>query len=707
VPVNYTFTKPGKYYISEIIKSGSCIDTSYAVKIVVGDKLTPDFTVTPTEVCNEGKIHITGSSNNNSAVNLWHFKCNNIFDYNFTTLPDTDVTVYSDTAGYKNISLEVDYNGCFSSITKNAIFKINGPVGDFIERFTCDSQLVYHFKSKITPTTSLTWHIDTATFKDVDSVRYKFPKSGNDTVRLISIDNTSGCTLTRTKIIKVRQIKANYTINDTTLCVGDTAKLDATTSKDYINSCYNEGFLWDFGDNSPPKRTFLNTYTHIYTARGTYKLSLVTTADNGCIDSTKKTVRVYKPVGSFTTDKKFGCVPSLNVNFTNTSTDSTIVKWTWDFADGAKDSTNIKKVAHTLTSDNQKTFNSSLIVYDIHQCYSRYTIPITLVGLRSDFQANDTTICANQTVTFTPKQKGIDSLYWSFGDGSSSVETNNHTYTKTGLYTVSLTVTKSGCNAIFTKLNYISVTSPVFTISGDSVICKGESVTLKVNNETGWSIKWTPTSGLGSPTSFTTTASPSTTTMYTASVTDANSCTATRTKTVSVNELVNYTRIPAGDTTIHLGEKIQLSITVSSSNITYAWSPDYNISCLNCSNPYVAPTKNTTYKVDVKSSCAAVDETFNIKVINDFYLEAPTAFTPNGDSNNDVFKFESNEIKTFELKIFDRWGKIVFSTTDVTQGWDGTVNGHIQNIDTYTYYVKAETLYGYKFEKQGNFLLLK
>jgi gliding motility-associated-like protein len=111
--------------------------------------------------------------------------------------------------------------------------------------------------------------------------------------------------------------------------------------------------------------------------------------------------------------------------------------------------------------------------------------------------------------------------------------------------------------------------------------------------------------------------------------------------------------------------------------------------------------------VELKDGCFDVIEKFNIEVISDFYLEAPSAFSPNGDSYNDLFRFEAKNITNFELKIFNRWGEIVFSTNDINHGWDGNVNGHAQNIDTYKYLVKAETIHGYKFEKSGEFLLLK
>jgi gliding motility-associated-like protein len=954
-PVVYTFTKPGEYYISEIIKSGGCIDTSSVVKIVAGAKLKPDFTVTPSEVCNQGKIHIEGTTDSNSVVHSWHFISPDIFDFtHYTSTPDTFITVNADTSGYKNISMQVDYNGCFSDTTKKNIFKIKGPVGNFVTSFACDSPLIYHFKSDISPASSYVWNVDTAIYKNTDSVRYKFPLSGNYTVKLVIVDSSTLCSLSLEKVVKVRQVKAAFTLNDTVFCAGDTAILNSSISKDYVNTCYNEGFLWDFGDNSQPKRTFSITYNKVYSAKGTYNILLLAKADNGCTDSIKKTVHVYKPSGIFTTDTKSGCLPNLSVNFKNTSTDTTIVKWIWNFADGATDSTNKIAILHTYSSNIPTTYYPTLTVYDSLLCSGTYSLPITLIGINSDFQANDNAICAGQTVTFTPVDKNLDSLYWNFGDKSSSAD-STHTYNNRGQYTVTLIASKDGCRDTVSKVNYISVenadanftvsdsvlncypdtlhfihtnyngssvvdrvwtmdnqeltnksdsvkyiythsgnytaqlsvktldgckansykkititgpsgtfsfspqkicrnevvnfqvsslenvsswkllfgdgststdnpvnhryttrgkivpalllmnnncsiiktadtlsvsmvkanfncvgniskicygnnadftntsayseywswelnnklisndfnlsdvsfskigdnyvtliasdadnctdtliqsytvvANPVFSIVGDSIMCKGQdSIVLSVNKDSGTSIKWTPTTGLSNPSTFTTVASPISTITYMALVTDANGCSTAHEKTIVINQPFNYSRVPLGDTTIHIGDKISLIILVGLSDITYSWSPNYNISCLNCYNPLVSPTRDVTYQVELKNSCIDFIEDFTVKVIFDFYLEAPSAFTPNGDGTNDVFKLEEKNIKSMELKIFDRWGKIVFTTNDVQNGWDGTVNGHIQNIDTYTYYITAETIYGYKFEKKGSFLLLK
>ena len=261
-PVSYTFTKAGEYDVTEIISSRGCIDTSMNIRIVAGDKLTPDFTITPGEVCNDGIVHLTGDTGNNSLVNTWRFRSPDLFDISFSSRPDSDIVVYTDTPGLHNVSLMADYNGCQSETSKTGILKINGPAGSFKETMSCDSSLIYQFKSTMSPATSYLWKIGNDTIANTDSVKYKFPLNVNYLVQLTATDAGSNCSLTRSKIIKVRKVVSAFTVSDSTICVGDTVRLYSTKSQDYISNCYNEGFLWNFGDDSPPRRAFETKYDH-------------------------------------------------------------------------------------------------------------------------------------------------------------------------------------------------------------------------------------------------------------------------------------------------------------------------------------------------------------------------------------------------------------------------------------------------------------
>jgi len=75
---------------------------------------------------------------------------------------------------------------------------------------------------------------------------------------------------------------------------------------------------------------------------------------------------------------------------------------------------------------------------------------------------------------------------------------------------------------------------------------------------------------------------------------------------------------------------------------------------------------------------------------------------------NSVVYAKGFGIKHFiEFRIFNRWGEEVFSTDDITKGWDGYYKGELQNIDTYKYFVRAEMWNGEIFERKGDILLMR
>ena len=74
-----------------------------------------------------------------------------------------------------------------------------------------------------------------------------------------------------------------------------------------------------------------------------------------------------------------------------------------------------------------------------------------------------------------------------------------------------------------------------------------------------------------------------------------------------------------------------------------------------------------------------------VKVEADFNVYVPNAFTPNGDELNDVFRPVLRGIKFYELMVFDRWGQVIFETTELEKGWDGTYKGESCKQDVYVW----------------------
>lgn len=85
----------------------------------------------------------------------------------------------------------------------------------------------------------------------------------------------------------------------------------------------------------------------------------------------------------------------------------------------------------------------------------------------------------------------------------------------------------------------------------------------------------------------------------------------------------------------------------------------------------------------------------------------PNAFSPDGDGLNDIFNFESRYIIAVNMNIYNRWGELVYQTTDVDKGWDGTINGKPAQLGTYIHYTELTDDMGITFVKTGEIILIR
>lgn len=174
--------------------------------------------------------------------------------------------------------------------------------------------------------------------------------------------------------------------------------------------------------------------------------------------------------------------------------------------------------------------------------------------------------------------------------------------------------------------------------------------------------------------------------------------------------------VQAHDLSLMLGDSLELNALASPvGNYSYEWSPDDNsVSCTNCAETWVKPIEDAIYKVAVSDDLCKKEDTFNIKVNTCSTVYAPQAFSPNGDSVNDVFFIYGarcvRQIK--ELSIYDRWGDNIFikqniPPSDSNHGWNGTYHGQNAPSGIYTYKVLIELSDGAIVKNQGAVTLLR
>ena len=91
----------------------------------------------------------------------------------------------------------------------------------------------------------------------------------------------------------------------------------------------------------------------------------------------------------------------------------------------------------------------------------------------------------------------------------------------------------------------------------------------------------------------------------------------------------------------------------------------------------------------------------------DYSMYIPNAFTPDGDDLNDTFKPVLNSVKLYNMKIFNRWGHLLFESIEPSRGWPGTFNGGNCKADVYVWKIELSTLSGEMKKLNGTVTLIR
>jgi gliding motility-associated-like protein len=140
----------------------------------------------------------------------------------------------------------------------------------------------------------------------------------------------------------------------------------------------------------------------------------------------------------------------------------------------------------------------------------------------------------------------------------------------------------------------------------------------------------------------------------------------------------------------------------------YSWTPATGLSNPNVATPYATLTAAQEYRISITapSGCITVD-TLAIWIF-DNRMYVPSVFTPNGDGINDKLFINVAGARGLRyFRVYNRYGKLMFQTSDPGVGWDGRFNGELQPIDTYVWTAEVADAYGAITRQRGNITLLR
>jgi gliding motility-associated-like protein len=300
------------------------------------------------------------------------------------------------------------------------------------------------------------------------------------------------------------------------------------------------------------------------------------------------------------------------------------------------------------------------------------------VGLTNDllvFAGNDTTYCEGKSVQLQGFSTGLTNL-WSPTVNFNNASILNPVLTTNGNQIYILTATKGSCNKSDT-INVSMYNAPIPNAGNDVTICYGQNTTLQGSG--GVQYIWSPNTFLNNTNIQNPISTPTNDIKYALAVVSNEGCISLIQDTVTVTVTPPIIIKTNNDTLIAANQPLQIT-TVGAP--FYNWIPANYLNNTNIAQPIAIIPTVGLYQYIVKgftaNGCIGFD-TLNINVYKGPEIYVPTAFTPNNDNNNDVFFIKAVGLKHFDfVRVFNRWGQLVFESKDVNTTWNGkTKNGKV------------------------------
>lgn len=688
---SYIYNNYGPYQVSLTVTNDKGCSQTYSETVIVDSLPLPSFIWQPN--CYSQIIHFTNtSSGNGSNIVSYHW---DFGDGSFSLQPNPS-HYYSQYGVYQVTLYVLNDRGCSNTYTSQ-ITVSQGLQADFHASPVCHGEAMLFQTIQLNPLVPIQswfWNFGDGNTSTQPDPSHIYQNAGTYNVMLI-VSDTFGCTQTIIHPVTVYP-------NPTALFTNNTVQIGTpTTFTD--QSTANAGNIlwwqWDFGDGSGSN---LQHPVHLYLQPGVYQVTLIVANSYGCLDTiTLPVIVMAQVIADFIADTACAGSPTTFHDL-STAIDANIISWYWNFGNGYTSTQ--QHPVHVYTAPG--IYQVTLIISTDAGTADTITKPV--IVLESPFanfiytevcQGNPTSLIDFSSFTTYP----IIQWEWQLGDGTSSnVQNIQHIFSSAGAYPVQLIVTNSlGCTDTIQKTVHVWQLPVVSFTAEPQEGCVPLQVIFYDNSfvNDGNIISWMWNFGDG----FTSVA-PVTSHTYPyqgifdiqLTVVSNHGCSNSLTvpnmiqayprplayfsyhpSAISVSESISFIDHSAGATQWlwHFGDGTN---SVEQNPIHYYDHPGQYTIVLIVGNQYQCNDTARAY----------------LNVMSDQNLWYPNAITPNGDGMNDVFLIFGYGWKTegFELRIFDRWGKQLFYTTDINQGWNGIDQRTGQKVPpgVYVWKIKAQ-----------------
>lgn len=520
-----------------------------------------------------------------------------------------------------------------------------------------------------------------------------------NTTYVVTGTDSNGCVDTDTITVTIGSNLTVFASNDITICPGDTAQLTVAG-----------GTIWNWGPSATLDAPNAQTTNAFPTSTTTYTVNV--SDANGCQGVDSVTVFINTTVGLTATGSASICIGQTATLSATPSGGTGPYTYVWD-------NSLIGSGPHVVSPAVTTVYN--VYVTDSIGCNSSVQMltvtvnpPLTLSSI------TPASVCAGNSTTLTASGSGGDNnlVYtWLPGNLSGASQTVNPTVTTT--YTVILT---DGCT---TPADSVTVTVtvnplPAVALSSDVAtgcgpLCVNFTATSASNCvSSAWQFGDGNT-GTGSSAVNCYTLSGSYDVTYTC--TDANGCVGSTTTASMINvtqtPTASFAIVPSGTIQVEQSGTQVCMTDLSSGAVWWNWiltePSGTQTSTLPAPCFTISDTGSYTVTLIIRNNDGCTDTTvltFNAEnPCTDLFV--PSAFSPNGDNQNDILFVYGSCINFMQFEIYNRWGERVFISTNPDNGWDGTWRGQPCESAVFTYVLTGQMDDGTAIEMQGNISLIK
>ncbi|MEM9327132.1 MAG: PKD domain-containing protein [Bacteroidota bacterium] len=668
---DHLYAEANTYHVNLRVTSqeGCVTQTSKTVEVLT----QPQAAFTFSNVCDGSQATFTNTSHNADSY-LWYFG-----DGHTSTLTEPSHT-YAQDSTYTVSLVARNTNGCVDSTAREiTIFPL--PETGFTATDVCQGLETSFTNTSQIPsgTLSYSWTYGDGATATIDNPDHIYEAPGSYPVGLTSTSNHGCLTTTHRTITVYDQPDAAFTVDD--VCVDTLVALNNTTSTRFTSTVVSYDWDLDDGTTSTDKDP-----SHQYESSGTYSVTLKATTEDNCTSVFSDEVGIRPlPIVNFDFDHQ---CDTVTVPFSNLSAiTSGAMTYAWEFGDGTISIAKDPKHRYGAAG----TYEVTLTATSSLACTSDLSKAITIYP-RPEAAFTVPSVCDGEPSVFTQESKlssgAITSGLWDFGDGTNSIVMNpEKQYLNPGTYKVSLVVTSDqGCQDAVSGTAIVHE-FPIADFEIDNV-CTGfpiqpENTSMITTGDLSfeWDFGDGNTSEEASPIHVYELPGAYTITLRATSSTGCSD--------VILKDVIVYDspKIEAGaDVTVSQGFSAQLEASLG---MSYAWEPVDGLDNSSIQSPRATPTETTTYTVRVidELGCQGQD-TVTVNVKEDFVLVANNVFTPDGNGQNDTWIIQN--VETFgnaNVRIFDRYGTVVFQETDYQNDWNGTFGNDILPDGTYFYLI--------------------